>query len=68
MAAKSTIRKHLRQLRHVIETSTDPVETRVAYVMECAVRWAIEDTDWPGLADDAKRTADLIRCDLSTSR
>ncbi len=43
--SKRNVLKHLRELRKLIDTSKDPIETRIAYAMEMAVRWTIEDTD-----------------------
>ena len=66
MKAQSTIRRNLKELRAIIETSNNPIETRIAYAMEQAVRWAVEDTrGWPSLAKDAKDNADILASELN---
>lgn len=65
MKSTSTIRKHLKKLRELIDSSKDPIEKRVAYAMEQAVRWAIEDTaGWSGLAQEAKEEAGVLKREL----
>jgi len=68
MKSYSTIRRHLRDLRRGIDQSTDPVFLRIAYAMECAVRWAREDTvDWPSLRVEAEIEAKLLKDELCTT-
>lgn len=67
MAKKSdgTIKRNLRELRKFIDSSDDPIATRIAYAMETAVRWATEDTvEWPGLLKQAQDEAELLRKQL----
>jgi hypothetical protein len=65
MKSKSYIRKNLRELRNIIDNSKDPLEVSLAYEMECAVRWAVEDTvGWPSLARQVKMGADSLRSEL----
>ena len=63
-----TIRKNLRALRQVIETEQDPIVVRIAYAMEQAVRWAVEETDWSKhprmLGGEAYAEADILRKEL----
>lgn len=62
----STVRRRLKEVRDVIENSPDPIESRVAYAVETAIRWATEDTvGWFTPADDARLTAQFIRSDLA---
>lgn len=45
MKCDRTIKKHLKELRTLIDDdATDVVTRRVAYEVECAIRWAREDT------------------------
>lgn len=54
MKSDSTIRRHLRQLRKLIDSTDDPALGRMAYAIECAVRWSREDVvGWPGLCEQA---------------
>lgn len=66
MKADATIRRHLRELRReCIDAQNDIIEKRIAYAMEVAVRWAREDVrGWPGLADEARSEARLLRHEL----
>jgi hypothetical protein len=62
MKSQRAIKRNLRELREFIETSDDGVATRVAYAIETAVRWATEETvEWPGLVQQAKDEAALLR-------
>ena len=42
--SKRTLRRQLKELRVLIDTSKDAAEVRIAYGMETAIRWATEDT------------------------
>lgn len=65
LKSQATIKRHLKQLREQVINSSDPVEERIAYAMETAVRWAIEPTlGWPGLAEQARIEAELLRREL----
>ena len=62
----STIRRRLRDLRTLIDTSTDPCEQRIAYGMETAIRWATEHTvGWMPMDKEAKELARVLRNDLA---
>lgn len=63
MKAASTIRKHQRELRALIEDeSTDLLTKRIAYEIDLAIRWAREDVvGWPSPAQQAKEAAALLR-------
>ena len=62
MKHKTTIRKHLKELRKLIDETPDPVLKRIAYTMETAVRWATEDTvGWNGLQQEAEEAAYLLK-------
>lgn len=63
--APSTIKKHLRELRKLIDSTDDPILGRIAYEMETAVRWATEDVvGWDGLVEQAKRAAYILKRQL----
>ena len=67
---RGVIQDELRGLRKFIKMDKDPLETRIAYAMECAVRWMIEDTNdlWT-LVDEAKDNARLYNeFDLKRSK
>jgi hypothetical protein len=66
MKSKTTIRKHLRELRALIDAPyQDPILVRISYEMETAVIWATEKTvKWPGLAEQAKTAAILLKKEL----
>lgn len=69
MKSKTTIRKHLRELRQLIENTDDPLERQIAYAMETAVRWATEETvGWPGLREEAKAEARILAKELEQVR
>lgn len=57
-----TIKKNLKELRELIDTSPDIFEHRMAYTIETALRWAIEDTvGWPDMIQEAKDAAWLLK-------
>lgn len=63
--SKKRIKAELKALRDVIDNSGDPIASRVAYGMECAIRWATEDTtDWDRPSQDAHVLADMLRKEL----
>lgn len=67
--SERTVKKHLMELRKLIEESKDPILVRIAYEMETAVRWATEDVvDWPGLAQQAAEAAQMLREELKNER
>ena len=56
------IRNEIARLREFIDTSDDKVATRVAYEVEQALRWSIEDTeDWPKPLDSLFETVSLLK-------
>lgn len=62
----STIHRRLKELRTLIDTSEDPVEQRIAYAMEMAIRWTVEDTEgWPTPANEARELAYLLRQEIT---
>jgi hypothetical protein len=68
MKAPSTIRRHIRELREMIDTSADPCEQRIAYAMETALRWAaLDTTGWPTMRTEAATLAVLLRRELNGS-
>lgn len=40
----ANIRRTLKALRKIVDTTKDPMEKRVAYIVETAIRWATEKT------------------------
>lgn len=61
-----TIRRRLKELRSQIDATRDPVLIRISYAMECAIRWAIEETHgWEPPAESARHLAKLLHSDLS---
>lgn len=63
---KKQIRDQLRKLRTFINAEDgDEIAKRIAYEIECAVRWTLEDTDeWPSFVEMATSAADLIEADI----
>jgi hypothetical protein len=59
------IKRELAKLREQVEQNDDPVLSKVSYIMECAIRWAVEDTvGWDSPSKDARKfTEDLRRMD-----
>lgn len=46
--SEASIKKSVKALRKIVDTSKDPATVRMAYYAECALRWAIGDTvGWP---------------------
>lgn len=63
--SKRTIKRHIEELRNLIDTSKDPCETRIAYEMEQALRWAILDTTgWGSMVTMAKDGAACLKREL----
>ena len=62
----STRRRHLRDLRRVIEDpASDDVLKRIAYAMETAVkRVTVPVVGWPSLVEEAQLMANLLRGEL----
>jgi hypothetical protein len=66
--SKSVIRNGLRELRKFIDKDGDALEVRIAYAMECAILWVLEDTkDWGTLVDEAIDEARIYR-DVDSKR
>lgn len=68
MKHHTTIRKHLRDLRRVIEApETDLVTKRFAYEIECAIRWARQKTvGWPPPTQMAHDAALMLKQELAS--
>ena len=63
--SKRTIKKRLKELRVLIDTHPDLAVQRVAYGMECVIRWATERTcGWEAPAVTAVDIAGLIRREI----
>ena len=64
--AQSTIQRNLRELRKVVDETADPIESRIAYAMEHAIRWATLNTvGWSDMATEAKNLAMLLRDEIA---
>jgi len=65
--APATIKRALREVRRLIDTSPDVVERKMAYEVECAIRWATEPgiVGWPTPARMAREGARLLRVELA---
>ena len=62
----STIQRHLRRLRKLIDESGDLYEQRVAYAMETAIRWSTTHTvGWGCMANEAALLAELLKKDAA---
>jgi hypothetical protein len=63
------VRKALKELRMVIDGHPDTATQRIAYAVECGIRWATEETaGWSYPAQDAISAGELIKSDLSPSK
>ena len=63
--SERTIKRRLKELRTLIDTSNDPAVQRIAYGMETAIRWATEKTvGWPPPAVEAELLAKILREEL----
>jgi hypothetical protein len=70
LAGKSRrdVGRALRELRVLLEGTKDPAEARIAYGMECAIRWVTEDTvGWKRPAEDTKELAKYLRDELQAN-
>jgi hypothetical protein len=68
MKAQSTVRKSLGSVRRLIEDpDTDVITKRMAYEIECAIRWAREDgiKGWPSPAQMAVDAGRLLKDELA---
>jgi hypothetical protein len=66
--AASTVRRHLRRLRKLIDESESLHEQKIAYAMEKAIRWAREDTvGWGDMAREAVVQAEILKTQLRAS-
>jgi hypothetical protein len=59
--SKKMIEGEIRKLRAVAE-SNDPVLSRIAYAVETALRWSIEDTKgWERPSEDVYSEAEILK-------
>lgn len=55
----------LRNLRKLMDSTSDPCEFRIAYAMEIAIVWATNETEgWLSMAVEAKQLAKLLRDEM----
>jgi hypothetical protein len=60
--SKLTIKKRLKELRGLVESSKDPYVSRMAQAMEHAIIWATSDTvGWASPANEAIALAEILR-------
>jgi hypothetical protein len=68
--SRKKIRSEIKKLRKYIDDSKGKtlqniVEMRIAYAVETALRWSIEDTDgWGGRLEDVLENANILMKDL----
>lgn len=61
----AAIRKAIKELRVLIDTTKDPCESRIAYAMETAIVWATKHTEgWSAPAITARQLAKFLRQEL----
>lgn len=59
MKSQANIKRAIREVRKLIDTTKDPIERDMAYEVECALRWATEKT--VGWRRPAESVRDMIR-------
>ena len=61
--SERTIKKELRDLRKFIDSGKgDPLAIRIAYAVETAMRWVLEDTvGWKTPVEDSKDNAEIYK-------
>lgn len=65
MKSDRSVKRVLRALRTICETSKDPTEARIAQAMEKAIRWSREETrGWLSMDREAIVMAGILRDDL----
>lgn len=65
MKGQRKIKRALKELRTLIDTSKDPAVQRIAYGMETAIRWATEDTaGWERPCECAADLAVILKMEL----
>jgi hypothetical protein len=63
--SKKMIESEISKLRAIVEVDGDPVLTRIAYAVENALRWAIEDTvGWQKPSQDVFEEAHLLHDEM----
>jgi hypothetical protein len=64
--SERTIKLRLKELRALIDGSSDPAVNRIAYAMEHAIRWAtLDTTGWERPAQTALDLAAILRKELN---
>ena len=62
MKSERTIRRHVAKLRKLCETTENPLEARVAYTMETALRWALGQVAYDDIGSMANEAMLNTRC------
>ena len=66
--SEKRLKTEVKALRALIDNTKDPITSLIAYGMECAIRWAVEDTKgWGVPSKDALILADMLRKELECS-
>jgi hypothetical protein len=66
---RDSVKRSVAALRKLIDSSPDPVVCRIAYAVETALRWSIEDTTrWPRPEKEVLEEADILRHELRAPR
>lgn len=59
------VKQGLRKLRKIVDTSSDPIQRRIAQAMETAIAWATSNpVGWPEMDVEAKEMAKILRDEL----
>ena len=65
MKSDSTLRRHEKALRQLIDEHPDPAVQRIAQAMETVIRYVRLDTKgWPPLSDEPELLAGFLRKEL----
>lgn len=69
LPSERVVKQRLKELREYIDDNlmTNPVEARVAYIWETAIRWATEKTTWPAPLEHIEFDAQLLRSEVRQS-
>lgn len=63
--SQRSIGRAIKALRKCIDSSSDPIVTRIAYTVENALRWSTEDTKgWRRPEADVLVEAEILRKEL----
>jgi hypothetical protein len=64
--SKRMIESEIRKLRAIVETESDPAICRIAYAVETALRWSVEDTvGWRRPSEDVYSEAEILKKEMT---